>query len=325
MMRVAIVGAGVTGLTCARALTAAGHDVVVFEKSRGPGGRMSTRRSPHGRFDHGAAVLGPGEVPATDGVTLAPLAPFGVVPVPAASALPRALAEGLGVRAGIHVAPLEVDPAAGPVALGDRDGAPLGAYDRVVLTAPAPQVAELARDAAPALAAAADEVGFLPCWAAMAAWEEPIAAPVAAVRGEGPIRWAAAEAGKPGREPGTRWVVQADEDFSAARLEDDPGDVAADLLAALAAALGAPGGLPRPAHVAAHRWRYARVERPLAVPLLADPSGRVLAGGDWCTPAGPDADVAAGTVAAAAAAGRALAAALPQLTDGSSGIRASTA
>ncbi len=56
-MRVAVVGAGLAGLAAARELDAAGHEVVIYEKSRGAGGRTSTRQSPHGRFDHGAPFL----------------------------------------------------------------------------------------------------------------------------------------------------------------------------------------------------------------------------------------------------------------------------
>ena len=50
---IAIVGAGIAGIACARTLAQAGHQVTVFEKSRGAGGRMSTRRSEFGSFDHG--------------------------------------------------------------------------------------------------------------------------------------------------------------------------------------------------------------------------------------------------------------------------------
>ncbi|BCO27918.1 renalase [Rhodoferax lithotrophicus] len=49
----AIVGAGMAGITCARTLVQAGHRVTVFEKSRGLGGRMATRDSAFGSFDHG--------------------------------------------------------------------------------------------------------------------------------------------------------------------------------------------------------------------------------------------------------------------------------
>lgn len=43
-MTVAIIGAGMAGLSCARALVQAGVAVELFDKGRGPGGRMSTRR-----------------------------------------------------------------------------------------------------------------------------------------------------------------------------------------------------------------------------------------------------------------------------------------
>jgi renalase len=50
----AVVGAGMAGIACARTLLQAGHRVSLFEKSRGFGGRMSTRRTEFGGFDHGA-------------------------------------------------------------------------------------------------------------------------------------------------------------------------------------------------------------------------------------------------------------------------------
>ena len=57
-MRIAIVGAGIAGLSCAHALQADGNTVTVFDKGRGPGGRMATRRVDTAlgtiAFDHGA-------------------------------------------------------------------------------------------------------------------------------------------------------------------------------------------------------------------------------------------------------------------------------
>lgn len=51
---VAIIGAGMAGITCARTLVQAGHSVTIFEKTRDLGGRMATRDSAFGSFDPGA-------------------------------------------------------------------------------------------------------------------------------------------------------------------------------------------------------------------------------------------------------------------------------
>jgi renalase len=57
-MRIGIVGAGMAGLACAEGVTRRGDDVVLFDKGRGAGGRMSTRRiatsAGEAYFDHGA-------------------------------------------------------------------------------------------------------------------------------------------------------------------------------------------------------------------------------------------------------------------------------
>lgn len=57
MVDVAVVGAGMAGLTCAQQLKQAGYCVVVVEKSRGLGGRVATRRLPNGCADHGMRYL----------------------------------------------------------------------------------------------------------------------------------------------------------------------------------------------------------------------------------------------------------------------------
>ncbi|MEY2893537.1 MAG: hypothetical protein RJA98_3445 [Pseudomonadota bacterium] len=65
-LSVAVIGAGLAGAACAHALRAQGHAVQVFDKSRGPGGRLATRRMvwtdrdglPHSTpMDHGCVAL----------------------------------------------------------------------------------------------------------------------------------------------------------------------------------------------------------------------------------------------------------------------------
>lgn len=52
--RIAVIGAGVSGALCAQALAQAGAQVELFDKARGPGGRMATRR--HGEGDRKSVV-----------------------------------------------------------------------------------------------------------------------------------------------------------------------------------------------------------------------------------------------------------------------------
>ena len=58
-MKVAIIGAGISGLAAGRDLKLNGHDVVVFEKSRGVGGRAATRRRDGYVWDTGATSIAP--------------------------------------------------------------------------------------------------------------------------------------------------------------------------------------------------------------------------------------------------------------------------
>ena len=53
-MEIVVIGAGISGCSCARTLSDAGHSVTVVEKGRGVGGRMATRRMNGARIDHGA-------------------------------------------------------------------------------------------------------------------------------------------------------------------------------------------------------------------------------------------------------------------------------
>lgn len=50
---IAVIGAGMAGIACARTLVQAGHRVTLFERSAKVGGRMATRLTEFGSFDHG--------------------------------------------------------------------------------------------------------------------------------------------------------------------------------------------------------------------------------------------------------------------------------
>ena len=60
-VEIAIVGAGIAGLSCARKLQQAGHEVIIVDKSRGLGGRLATRRLAGTHADHGVCYIKPKE------------------------------------------------------------------------------------------------------------------------------------------------------------------------------------------------------------------------------------------------------------------------
>ena len=52
-----IIGAGVSGLLCGKRLIEAGHSVLILDKGRNIGGRLSTRRTDGAVFHHGASSI----------------------------------------------------------------------------------------------------------------------------------------------------------------------------------------------------------------------------------------------------------------------------
>lgn len=291
-----IIGAGLAGLACAGRLAETGHRVQAFDKGRGPGGRMSTRRVDTAvgtaAFDHGAqycTAQHPGFAAqladwTARGVTAPwPAAGAGAhVGVPGMNALVADLARGHDVAFGHLVKGLYRDPATGGwwlVLEGERRGP----FDAVIVATPCEQAAPLLSLHAFAMARAAAAATSEACWTAMLAFERPLDLPFTIHRGEGAIAWAARNSDKPGR-PGAGagqpdcWVVQADAAWSRQHLEEDAEAVADRLLAAFAALAG--GALPAPLLARAHRWRFARPAGTGAMALW-DPRLRLGACGDW--------------------------------------------
>jgi renalase len=302
--RVAVIGAGLSGLVLARMLSGAGLPVRVLDKGRGPGGRLSTRRNADGgTFDHGAQYftardpLFQAQVKAwvEDGVVaewtgrIVTLEHGRVSPAkesvryvgtPGMSAVAKALADGLDVRCGVRVERVVREGSAWR--LTSESGEDLGLSDVVVAAVPAPQAAPLLAGA-PALAEQAKATRMEPCWAVMARFDAPVPVPwEGAFVEDSPLSWVARDTSKPGRPDGERWVLHASPGYSAEHLEETPEQVAPKLVAAFGAALGTP---VRPVEAVAHRWRFASPSPALEAASLYDAALGLGACGDWC--AGP--------------------------------------
>lgn len=287
--RVAIIGAGMAGLACASRLALSGHAPTLFDKGRGPGGRMSTRRldTPLGpaSFDHGAqyftargdAFRRQVEQWSSDGL-VAPwpaAGPDAWVGVPGMNAPIRALASHQDVRWGLTVDALVPDGRfwrlQGPTGLSDP-------FATVILALPAEQAARLIAGHEPSLAEQAARSRTEPCWTVMAAFDRPIPIDTDVLRGQGTLAWAARNASKPGRDRIETWVLQASPDWSREHLEHDAGTVCAALLDALRRLAGR--DLPPPIAQQAHRWRFAR-SAPGTAGALWSPHTGIGCCGDW--------------------------------------------
>jgi hypothetical protein len=296
----AVIGAGLAGLSCAAALQQAGLNVTVCEKSRGAAGRMSTRRGEDWQCDHGAQYFtarhpdfraevdlwvragvagtwaprlqvlgGP-----SDRVPDAALERF--VGVPAMTAPARHLAQALSLVAQTTVTQLQRVAHRWQLSTAER-GLLVDRFDAVLLATPAPQAAALLRQPAPELAARAGSANMRGGWALMLRFACPVELPFdAAFVNEGPLRWIARNNSKPGRGGRETWLLHATAEWSEANLELDANEIAASLLPAFSRLGG-----PAPQAWAAHRWRYADTEPPLDTGCAWAPDLGLGLCGDW--------------------------------------------
>ena len=291
---VAVIGAGLAGLACARALGDAGVHVRVFESQRSPGGRLATRRFAAASFDHGAQYLTATDPGFADVLRRAQKAGAAAawqpdwpqrngdeslwVGVPAMAALPRYLAARLDIEYGARI--LRIERERRGWALLDDRGAAHTDFGAVVIALPAPAAAELAAGRTP-LAARVRLVPMAPCWAVMIAFDSRLAGVAdAGFAGDPALAWYARNGSKPGRDARDAWVLHASPAWSGVEFDQSPENVQRALLERFSELAG--HALPRALVTDAHRWRHARVEAPLGEPFLLDREAGIGFCGDWC-------------------------------------------
>ena len=286
--RIAIIGAGAAGIAAASLLQKASISVAIFEKSRGLGGRCSTRRFDNFTIDHGAqyftlrneefkaaAIQACGEdlLP-----ILAPILNEKDCEIPARSPryyhragnsqLIRKLAKDLTIRTETTVTQQLLASSL------SKD------YELIISTAPLPQTLQLAgiHDL--------NSCNFCPClcliliyrgnWLGKSknAYAYSISNPSSI------LAWSACENHKIGRIPNgfTALVIHASQDFSTQYLESPPEEWAPQLQKAAEHLWEIS---PRNLQISQpHRWRYARNIGPILEPKL--PSNWLLAGDSLC-------------------------------------------
>jgi len=293
---VAVVGAGIAGLSCAQQLNSSGYSVTVFEKSSGLCGRSATRIRGDHRFDHGAqyftakddrfkefverglseGAIGLWEPRSFTGDSDVPW----FVGTPGMASLGELFSVRDAVRTKTLINEIRWSDDAWTVrgTSGETDFSET--FDQVVLATPSHQAIDLLRsDGDPPsshtaeLTVLADEIKhmtMLPCWTVMLVCDKGFSArwPYDVMQTHGrdldraAVGWFANNSSKPLRPQQHQqthdWVIQSSPWWAEARLEDDPRRVARELITEVEKRLGIELR-PFIRDCVAHRWRFARV------------------------------------------------------------------
>ena len=288
-LRAGIVGAGIAGASCAGQLAAAGWDVDVFDKARGAGGRLSTKRTEQGWTTLGTPFISAKREPfrsqLRDWERKALLTPvrgniwqgratmnwaeaqmqnhytFATEP----SQLVRQLLGDATLHTEAKVQALQ------PRTLILENGETHGDYDCVICSVPTPQAIPML-DAIPRLLERLDEVRYRPIWTFLMRWEGGPKADV--IKFDDHLLNLAVR--QPAAGPDV-WAVYSTHEFAETYLEAGFQEASTRGASALMGLLG----LPWPVEVdVAHLWRYARPETSIGGFWLSDRENRVALIGD---------------------------------------------
>ena len=298
---IAIIGAGLSGLTAAHALKGSAS-VKLFDKSRGVGGRMSTRYAGDYEFDHGAqyftardpafqnaveAAIEQGVVAPWDGRAFylkedgmtADTGGDRFVGAPRMNSWAKFLAQGLDISLGSRVSELERDGQEWK--LHFEDGSVQRGFDHVICAIPSVQAIALLPESFSGMTAL-KAVQMDACFALMIGLDQAYDFDWDSLRTQqGPASWLAVNSDKPGRaEDQTTLMVHAGPEWSNEYAESDRAWVEREMIRAASDICGQ--DLSKADYLTLHRWLYASVSASPKMGAIYDAASGLTACGDWC-------------------------------------------
>jgi renalase len=283
-----IIGAGIAGLAAGRMAQQAGLKVMLIDKGRRVGGRVSTRRIDGFVFNHGAQFATSKSSDFRDILRAASTAGTAtnwqiedkktvVIGTPMMRAIPMFLADNLPIQQNRRIA--RIIRKTDHIQCVDTDDVPVTAK-KVICTAPAPQTAALLTDDFPDLAATASHAAYAPCLTVMLGLADDELLPKMPVKSpQHDIGWAMCETARPdAAQHRPALTIQADAAWSAAHKDDRTDSVIKQLIEKYQLATECQIGEVLHAH--AHRWLYAKVTTPSPADAIICQKNLAIAG-DW--------------------------------------------
>jgi predicted NAD/FAD-dependent oxidoreductase len=303
--KVAVIGAGIAGLSCAIQLQKMGFEVEVFEKSRGPSGRMSTRQGKGWVADHGAQYF-----TARDPILIAELSAWidaGIVSLwnpkigiyesgqwtestshekryianPGMNALGKYLAKDLRLHCNQTIDQLTPDMNGWQLS-SKESGLINTRFDFLVIAIPAPQAAQITKTLPNEIQSIFNSVDMDGCWTVMANLDIKSSLPfdAAFINGE-IISWVCRNQSKPHRNTndngGETWTIHASPRWSQENIELEASEASAKILECTNK-LGLDCSR---AEISTHRWRYASGSANPSPECIFIPTQNLGLCGDW--------------------------------------------
>ena len=301
MKKIAIIGAGMSGLSAAQALRDRA-EVTIFDKSRGVGGRMSTRYAGEYEFDHGAqyftvkspefrsvvnTAMSEGHVMPwasrakylKDGEIVDDTGGARFVATPRMNSWTKVLATDLNVELGRRVTSMK-QGRDNKWSLGFEAGAGATGFDRVICSVPPVQ----ALDILPKNFSQRSDIKNAKmdvCFALMIGLNAPLNLDWDSLRLNNlPIGWMAINSDKPNRGPSPTLMIHSAPEWSNVHADADRDWIQNLLLNVGSELVG--HDLHLAPHKALHRWLYASVQTGAGHNALYDEGLNIAVCGDWC-------------------------------------------
>ncbi|WP_435356024.1 NAD(P)/FAD-dependent oxidoreductase [Emticicia sp. SJ17W-69] len=284
-MKTIIIGAGMAGLSAAKNLSQKGHEVIILDKGRGVGGRMSTRTIEQGKADHGAQYFSVkssefqaliNQLQAENITTkwqLAQRENVRYIGAKGMNTIPKKLAENLNIHLNEKVVLIKKNEV-------KTESGNSYSFDNLIITIPIPQVIELFDNSEIIFSKndekIIDKIEYAPCIAVMAVLKSPTEIPTGGIILENQtVAWIADNFQK-GITSVPTVTLHASAEFSKKYLEDDLQLVAIEILTSVRQWI-------KPKNLVSwqvHRWRYSNAIKRFEEPFYQLENQPIYLSGD---------------------------------------------